>query len=95
MTRAKDEPTARRCYRIEQFGAAVSGSPNVFELLRASLLKLRRAEDVPEDNSAYDALKVSVVRTAAELSVLKDPHVPIPPDKTPLDSENSPTRGRV
>ena len=49
-------------------------SPNVFELLRTSLINVLRNKAVPEDDPAFHELKESVVRTAAELSVLRDPH---------------------
>lgn len=48
--------------------------PSVFDLLQTTLIKLRRSRYVPEEETAFEELKESVVRTAAELSILRDPH---------------------
>lgn len=48
--------------------------PNVFDLLQITLIKLRRSSGVSEDETSLEELKGLVVRTAAELSVRRDPH---------------------
>ena len=63
--------------------------PNVFDLLQTTLIKLRRSGDVPEEETAFEELKESVVRTAAELSVLRDPHHIkdlAPPERPPAEA---------